>query len=52
MGRICSLFIVLECSRSCGFSRIYNQPTEEQMREIEELTTCPECGADVCRAAF
>ncbi|WP_164913684.1 hypothetical protein [Methanoculleus taiwanensis] len=52
MGRICSLFIVLECSESCGFSRIYNQPTEEQMREIDELQSCPRCGAAIRRVAF
>ncbi|MDD2474019.1 MULTISPECIES: hypothetical protein [unclassified Methanoculleus] len=52
MGRICSPFIVIECSRQCGFTRIYNEPTEEQNREIDDLKTCPVCGAPVRRRSF
>jgi len=52
MGRICSPFIVLECSRECGFSRIYNEPTEEQIRDITAMTTCPDCCAPVRRRSF
>ncbi len=52
MGRICSPFVVLECNRSCGFSRIYNQPNEQQIQEIAELEECPRCGAPIRRVAF
>ncbi|MBT0733274.1 hypothetical protein KH990_07825 [Methanoculleus bourgensis] len=52
LGRICSPFIVLECSRECGFSRIYNEPTEEQSREIAGMKVCPACGAPVRRRFF
>ncbi len=52
LGRICNLFIVLECSRECGFSRIYNEPTGEQGREIAGTKVCPACGAPVRRRIF
>jgi len=52
MGRICSPFIVLECSRECGFTRIYNEPTEEQEKEIADMKTCPDCGAPIWRRFF
>ncbi|KAF5085043.1 hypothetical protein [Methanoculleus horonobensis] len=52
MGRICSPFVVIECSRQCGFSRLYNEPTEEQEREISDTKTCPGCGASVRRRLF
>ncbi|WP_317065648.1 hypothetical protein [Methanoculleus caldifontis] len=52
MGRICSPFVVLECSRECGFSRLYNEPTEEQEREIADTKACPACGAPVRRRLF
>jgi hypothetical protein len=52
MGRICSPFIVLECSGSCGFSRLYPEPTEEQSGEINELIACPECGSPIRRVLF
>lgn len=52
MGRICSPFVVLECSRGCGFSRIYNEPTKEQEREIADTKVCPICGAPVRRKLF
>ena len=52
MGRICSPFIVIECSRQCGFSWIYNEPTEKQEREISDMKSCPACGAPVQRRLF
>ncbi|MDD5418941.1 MAG: hypothetical protein PHV57_03740 [Methanomicrobiaceae archaeon] len=52
MGKICSPFIVLECARACGFSRVYNRPTEEQQKEITELTACPLCGGPIRRIVF
>ncbi|MCE5337449.1 MAG: hypothetical protein LLF90_02025 [Methanomicrobiaceae archaeon] len=52
MGRICSPFVVIECSRQCGFSRIYNEPTEEQSREITDMKVCPACGAPIRRKLF
>ena len=52
MGRICSPFIAVECSMSCGFTRLYNQPDEEQQKEIMNLERCPDCGAPVRRITF
>lgn len=52
MGRICSPFVVLECSRQCGFTRIYNEPAGEQSEEIDGMKTCPACGAPVRRRTF
>ena len=52
MGRISSPSVVLACSRECGSSRIYNEPTEEQSREITGLNICPACGAPVRRKLF
>jgi hypothetical protein len=52
VGRICSPFVVIECSRQCGFSRMYNEPNEEQSREIADTQTCPACGAPVRRRFF
>jgi NAD-dependent SIR2 family protein deacetylase len=52
VGKICRPFIVLECSRECGFSRLYNEPTEEQEKEIADTKACPACGAPVRRRIF
>jgi len=52
MGRICGLFWMVECESGCGYSRIFNEPTPEELAAIEEQEVCPECGSRLIRKVF